>query len=252
MPRALNLLRRSVHYRRECFDVGLKAAGFELVERVDRPAAGDLLLCWNRYGAAAEMADHFERHGVRVLVVENCPLGNDLRGGSYSLARRHVAVTGGTWPYGGPARWDSWGINLRPFRTGGAETVIFGQRGIGHSDVRSPDGWAQAVQRRIGGRIREHPGTGLAMPLWEDLINARDVVTWSSAAALQAMAMGVPVWYDHPGFVGAPAAWPVSTYGADPKRDDGARLEVFRRLAWAIWSLDEIRSGAAIRTVLGE
>lgn len=147
MPRALNLLRRTVHYRRESFDLGLQAAGFDLADRIDRPAPADLLLCWNRYGAAAEMADHFERHGARVLVVENNPLGNDMHGGSYSIARRHVAMTGGTWPEGGPdrwnawpERWDSWGIKLQPFRTGGAETVILAQRGIGHPDAASPAG----------------------------------------------------------------------------------------------------------------
>lgn len=273
MPRALNLLRRSIHYRRECFDAGLRAAGFELVDRVDRPAAGDLLLCWNRYGAAAEQADHFERHDARVLVVENCPLGNDLHGGSYAIARQHVAMTGGTWPDHGPQRWDAWGIELQPVRTGSAETVILGQRGIGHPDVASPDRWAESVQARIGGRIRSHPGTGVAVPLWQDLQDAREVVTWSSAAALQAMAMGVPVWHAHPRFVGAPAARPLAQhpgwsrreggyrstlhasmgeFAGNPPRDESARLAVFRRLAWAIWTLDEIRSGAAIRTVLGE
>lgn len=250
MPKALNLLRRSVHYRRDAFDRGLIRAGFLLVDRVDRPEPGDVVLCWNRYGGAAEQADHFERHGARVLVAENCPLGNDLHGGAYSLARSHVALTGGALASGGPERWDSWGINLARYRSDDGETVILGQRGIGHPDVASPAQWAEQLRGRIGGRIRVHPGTGEAIPLADDLQRAGAVVTWSSAAALQAMALGVPVWHAHPKFIGAPAARPLAEWPGPGKRDEAARLEVFRRLAWAIWTLDEISSGEAVARVL--
>ena len=249
MPRALNLLRHSPHYRRDAFDIGLSAAGFKLVTEIRDPASCDLVLMWNRYGANDEHASIFERAGARVLVVENCPLGNDLHGGSYSIARSQVAMTGGGIRYGGPERWDSWGINLQPWRTDG-ETVILGQRGIGNSEIRSPHGWSESVQRRIGGRIRPHPGTGEAVSLWEDLKAAGSVVTWSSGAAIQALAMGVPVWYEHPAFVGGSASKKLSLLSREPKRDDAARLEVFRRLAWAIWTLDEISSGKAIDWML--
>lgn len=250
MPRALNLLRRSLHYRREAFDGGLKAAGFDLVETLPNPQPDDVLLIWNRYAGYGDQADHFERCGARVLVAENCPLGNDLHGGSYSLALRHVALTGGEINDGGPARWDAWGINLAPYRTGGTETVILAQRGIGHDGIASPPNWAELTQARHGGRIRKHPGTGRAVPLWQDLENAREVITWSSAAALQAMALGVPVAYAHPLFIGWRASRWIFAFEKEPVRDEAARLNVFRRLAWAIWSLDEIRSGYAVRQVL--
>ena len=250
MPRALNLLRRSLHYRREAFDTGLLAAGFRLAQTIGQPDPDDLLVVWNRYGGYAEVADHFERAGAKVIVVENCPLGNDLHGGSYSMARSHVALTGGGINEGGPERWDSWRINLQPYRSAGGETVILGQRGIGPPDVASPAQWAESVRGRIGGRIRVHPGTGSSVPLFDDLAAAGDVVTWSSAAALQAMAMGLPVWHAHPRFIGAPAARPLAEWPGAGKRDEAARLAVFRRLAWAIWTLDEIRDGSAITRVI--
>lgn len=250
MPRALNLLRASLHYRRDAFSDGLRAAGFELVDSLSKPGPGDVLLIWNRYGGAAEQAWHFERNGAAVLVAENSPLGDMLLGRHYSLARSHVAMTGGAIPDGGPARWDSMGVSLAPWRTGGAETVILGQRSIGHPDVASPRGWAETVQRKIGGQIRQHPGTGPAVPLADDLRNAGAVVTWSSAAAVQALALGVPVWHAHPAFIGAAAARPLAEWGKDARRDDAARLAAFRRLAWAIWTLDEIRAGEAIRCAL--
>jgi hypothetical protein len=248
--RALNLLRTAPHYRRDAFDSGLKASGFKLVERLDRPEPGDVLVIWNRYAGYAEVADNFERRGAAVLVAENCPFGNSWRGGVwYSLARRHVALTGGEIHDGGPSRWDSWGVELAPFRDG-KETVVLAQRGLGHNDIKSPDGWAEAVQRKIGGRIRQHPGTGPAKPLADDLRKAREVVTWSSAAAVQALTLGVPVWHAHPKFVCAAASRPLSEFPGDPRRDDAARLACLRRLAWAIWSLAEIESGEAIEHIL--
>lgn len=245
MPRALNLLRASLHYRKDGFDAGLKVAGYELVTRLDKPVPGDLLVCWNRYTGAAEVADNFERRGATVLVAENCPFGNDWRGGRwYSLAQSHVAMTGGLISDGGPQRWDSWRVELAPWRTG-TETVILAQRSIGHSEVASPLQWAEKVRKRIGGRIRAHPGgQAKSKPLAVDLEDAREVVTWSSAAAIQALALGVPVWYEHPKFVGSGAAMHLSKWGPEPKRDDASRLGMFRRLAWGMWSLNEIKTGA--------
>lgn len=246
MPKALNLIRHALHYRRDAFDAGLRACGFSIVESLPKPQAGDVLLIWNRYGGFAEAADLFERRGAVVLVAENNPLGNDLHGRSYTLARRHVAITGGEIAEGDADRWDSWGIRAQPWRTRGHEVVVLGQRGIGHPSVRSPDGWAERVARKTGGRVRLHPGLGPAPALVDDLQNAKAAITWSSAAALQALLLGVPVWHEHPRFIGAPASRPLGEWGAEPRRDDAARLAVFRRLAWAIWTIDEIRSGEAI------
>lgn len=247
MPRALNLLRQAPHYRRDAFDAGLRAAGFEVVTRLPDPGPGDLVLTWNAYGGFGDTGQHFQQRGAKWLVAENAPLGNDWRGDRwYSVAIGAVALTGGEFRAGGPERWDAWGVDLAPWRSGG-ETVILAQRGIGATGVRSPDRWAEAVRARIGGRIREHPGTGPAVPLADDLSAAGEVITWSSAAAVQALLLGVPVWHAHPQFVCASAAFPLAMHGSStPMRTDARRLDAFRRLAWAMWTLDEITSGAPI------
>jgi hypothetical protein len=251
VPRALNLLRPSPHYRRDLFSEGLRAVGFKVVGRIDRPEPADVLVIWNRYSGFGEMADHFERNGARVLVAENNPFGNGWRGDAwYSLAGRHVAMAHGEIRDGGPARWDSIGFELVPWRDGGREVVILGQRSIGHENVRSPAQWAERVQGRIGGRIRRHPGTEACIPLLDDLRNARAVVTWASAAAVQALAAGVPVFHDHPAFAMREACMALNAWGAEPSRDDAARLACFRRLAWAMWRHDEIRSGEAFEHLL--
>lgn len=250
MPRALNTLRASLHYRREAFDAGLQAVGFEVVTQLPRPERGDLLLLWNRYGGYAEQAAEFERRGGLVLVAENGYLGKHWRGAEwFALARGHHAGAG-WWPDGGPGRWGGWGVELSPWRDGGTETLVLAQRGIGEPGVRSPAGWAEAARRRIGaGRIRQHPGNSTqSVPLADDLAQARDVVTWNSGAALLALLAGVPVWCDWPQWVGAEACWPLSEFGKrEPRRDDEARLGTFRRLAWSMWTLDEVRTGEPIR-----
>jgi hypothetical protein len=247
MRRALNLLREAIHYRRAAFDEGLQAAGFRLVSNLAEPGPGDLLVIWNRYGGFHERALLFERAGADVLVVENGYLGKAWRAGEwFALALSHHAGAG-RWVDGGPSRWDSWGIKLSPWRDGGSDTLILGQRGIGEPDIRSPDRWAESARRRFGGRIRPHPESGVtSVPLLDDLASTGQVLTWNSSAALMALMAGIAVWHEFPCWIGGGAARPLSDWPGEPRRDDEARLAMFRRLAWAIWTLDEVRTGVPI------
>lgn len=239
--RALCLIREGLHYRRGAYLEGLKAAGFKTVDSLSNPGPGDCLVIWNRYGRFHETAKNFERLGALVLVTENGWLGKSWQGGEwFTLCRGHHSGAG-YWPVGGPERWDSWGATLHPWRTGGKQTIILGQRGIGEPGLRSPPNWEHETQRKLGGgRIRPHLGK-LNPPLTPDLDKADKVVTWSSGAALKALAYGVPVWHDFPQWIGAGSA---SRIGEPLVRDDDKRLAMFRRLAWSMWTLDEIRSGA--------
>lgn len=247
--RALCLIREAVHYRRDAFCTGLRAAGFELVSVLDKPKPDDVLVIWNRYGRFDAAARRFEAAGARVIVAENGYLGKDWRGETwYSLALNHHAGAG-RWREGGPERWDSLGVELAPWRTAGTETLVLGQRGIGEPGIASPPRWAEQTQKRIGGRIRAHPGVKDARPLEHDLANARCVATWASGAALKALLAGVPVWYAMPKWIGAGACGRLQEFNSQPVHGD--RLAMFRRLAWAIWRLEEIRTGEAFRWLLG-
>lgn len=254
MRRAVNHLRRDIHYRRDAFSEGLAAAGLQVVDAVDRPNPGDVLVIWNRYGAYGEMAYQWELRGGTVLVVENGYLGKNWRGGDwYALALGHHAGAG-MWADGGPARWDAWEVELQPWRAGGGEVLVLGQRGIGEPSIACPDGWAERTIKRTGGRVRAHPhakNSPASRPLLEDLAGVGAVITWASAAALCALVAGIPVYCAYPKWIGMSACRPLSEWPAPALRDDAARLAMFRRLAWAMWDLDEIRSGAAIRSVLG-
>lgn len=259
MARAINLLRADPDYHREDFSAGLRACGFELEERIASPQPEDLLLVWNRYGRDLAEAARFEAAGATVLVAENGYLGKLWRGAPwFALARtRHNGL--GTWNEGGPERWDSWGVELAPWRTGGEEVLFLNARGIGADPVRQPpDFLARAIVQigrltRLPIRVRHHPGrrTDAATPLEADWGKASACATWGSTAALKALLAGIPVFHGLRDWIGAPAARYLGTAtDLDGRMDDERRLETFRRLAWAMWSRAEIADGSAIAYLL--
>jgi hypothetical protein len=249
--RALSLLRDSLHYRADAFRAGLQAQGFRVVDELNDPRPGDVLLAWNRGGVRNAHARRFEAAGARVVVAENGYLGKAWRGDKwFALAIGHHCGAG-AWPAGGAQRWDALGVELEPWRSGGRQTLVLEQRGIGEPGVASPYGWAESVAPLVRGRIRRHPGAEPpAVTLRDDLADVAQVVTWASGAALLALIMGVPVFYAFPAWIGAPACRPLREFASGPLRDDAARLAMFRRLAWAQWTLAEIESGYAFEQLL--
>lgn len=250
--RALNLLRTALHYRRDSFDRGLRAAGFDVVNSIPDPRPDDVLAIWNRYSSFHEEANRFESAGARVVVTENGPLGKTWRGGNwYSLSiGDHNGA--GQWRVGGHERWDSLGVELAPWKSG-TEIVILGQRGIGSPKAACPKDWAERMKQKTGGRIRPHPGKDKPrVSLEDDLRNAKCVAVWHSGAALAALALGTPAFYAFPQWWGAQAAKPVAALldGKAPLMCDVARLAMFRKLAWCQWQRDEIADGSAFKWLL--
>jgi len=231
-------LRYSVPERRNIYATGLKRLGYRVVEGATLdPRPGDILVTWNRIGIGESSAKLFERRGQPVLVSENAPWGNDLAGKRwYSLARnRHN--TAGMFPVGENDRWDSLGVELRPWRPSG-ETVILPQRGIGAAPTSMPIRWAGKIKQVHAGRVRPHPGMRPAVPLEEDLAHCGHVVTWGSGAAIKALMMGIPVTSYMPKWIG------------EQDNTDEGRLAMFRRLAWAQFQLHEFESGEAFARML--
>lgn len=231
---------------------GLRAVGYTPTDRmVANPSSKDLIVTWNRMGEGHSRAREFEAAKAKVLVVENGYLGKEWRGEqSFAIAHNHHNGAG-RWPNGGPERWDSWGVNLAPWRKPGGECVILAQRGIGEPGLRAPDGWLNLAVSTTKGRIRRHPGTNKDGPtLEEDLARASSVATWSSGAAIKALMMGVPVFYGMQSWIGALACHSLGEFKKGPLRRDDMRLAMFRRLAWAQWSMSEVESGEAFRRLL--
>jgi hypothetical protein len=254
--RAWLAVRDGDHYRRDAFAAGLRAAGCGVRFGLPRDAGdADVLVLWNRYPPGHEMATAIERRGGTVLVAENGYLGRRWRGEHwFALARSHHNGAG-DWMPGGPERWDALGETPSPWREGGAEILVLPQRGIGAPGVAMPRSWPADIvawlRRRTDRpvRVRPHPGRHeAAVPLEQDLERAWCAVTWGSGAAVKALVHGVPVLHAMPRWIGAPAALPV---GPElERRWLGDRLPMLRRMAWAMWRIEEIANGEAFRHLL--
>jgi len=227
-------LRHADSERALAFSRGLGRLGFSVVHGLTcSPAAGDVLVTWNRIGQGDTAARAFEGLGAPVFVAENAAWGNDFCGQSWLTLARSLHNTAGMFTVGGSERWDALGVGLDPWRTEG-ETVVLPQRGIGPAPVAMPRGWPYGIK----GRMRAHPGQRQAKDLKEDLARAGKVVTWGSGAAIKALMWGVPVESHMPNWIG------------EQDNTDAGRLDMFRRLAWAQWSTDEIASGEPFERLL--
>lgn len=231
-------LRYTVPERLRAFVSGIERLGYKAeIGLPDRIGERDCFITWNRINAGNTVAQRFQDRCMPVIVAENAAWGNDFLGRRwYSLARYHHN-TADRFPVRSHERWDLLGVELAPFRKEG-ETVILPQRGIGSPPTRMPSGWPQDALRRYGGRIRPHPGTKACKPLDADLANAGRVVTWGSGAAVKALMRGIPVVSEMPHWV------------AEQDNTPEGRIDMFRRLAWAQWELNQIENGEAFSWLL--
>ncbi len=253
-PRAVVQIRDQPHYRRQAFIDGLQRAGYDVALTgwaVDSPQPGDVLVSWNRYTGAP---DQWEKEGGTVLVAENGYIGQDDAGVQYYALALHGHNGSGTWPDGGPERFDALGIEVKPWRERGEHIVIRAQRGIGSSAMASPPQWHVVASRdlmRLSARrqvMQEHPGkpacdAGVAARIIESLRGAHAMCIWSSAAGVRALVEGVPVLYAAPHWICEGAAVRGVGNVEKPVMDDVARLAALRRMAWAQWTIAEIATG---------
>lgn len=228
MPTYFNSLRPDLHYRREAFDAGLKAVGYTPAD----PGKCDLYLVWNRYGTRELQADRVEERGGRVLVAENATWGNDFLGGHWYSIWPRFHNRADSIRDGGPDRWDGLGVQLADWRPEGGEIVGLMQRGIGPRGT--PARWTPPGCTRI----RQHPGTKPCVPLEQDLANASEVRTWGSGAAVKALMWGIRVKSYMPNWCG------------EQQNTDESRLAMFRKLAHAQWTLNEIEAGEPFARLL--
>lgn len=252
------MIRHDPHYRREAFNAGLQACGYEVHGPPrEQPGKEDILVIWNRYGPWERAAAMFDRVGARVICCENGLMGRDWRGDRhhwYSLALDIPAAGGGRFPAGGPERWEKWGVTLCEWRKPGKEVIVLAQRGIGPPGIAQPPGWHRRVAERLQQatkrpvRIREHPGEHAAAPLEDDLRDAYCCVTWASGAALKALVFGVPVFFGHQKWIGAGAGQLLGKSIEYPYLQ--SRLPMFERLAWSTWNTEEIATGLPFRRLL--
>lgn len=257
MPLAHIYLRPLPSYRREMFEAGFEAAGYEIARghMLGRPSPGDVLLVWNRRPNEEFLIHPFERARLPVVVAENGYIGSGP--GEEKLFALALGGHNGSGhvPPGTTNRWPLMGVTLQPWRTCGDHLLVLPQRGIGSRGTAMPHEWGRQIESRLRAvtsrpiRIRRHPGTApAASSLEEDLRGAWAAVTWGSGAAIKALALGVPVFYELKTWIGRRAA--VLGIGDIEHPFLGDRLPMFESLAWAQWRVPEIASGEALRWLL--
>lgn len=248
-PIASVLIRTLPHYQATAFQAGIRRAGYDVRTAFPpRIEPQDVLVIWNRHGVQHEYANRFEAAGARVVVVENGYVGH----GNYAIAQGYHNGAG-VWNVREQDRWGKLGIEVKPWRTDGRHILVLAQRGVGPPGLAQPPGWVGRVMTDLKHltdrpvRLREHPGKDKP-PLEPDLKDCWCVVTWGSGAALKAIVAGVPVVHCLETWIGAPAA--VWGLGKTESLFTGDRSKMLHSLAWAQWSLAEIESGEAFRTLL--
>lgn len=244
----------SVHYARDAFEQGLSVAGCSIRRSPAMPPkAGDVLVLWNRYDSNELLARAYEAAGATVLITENAWLGPDKDGHYFALCRGHHNGAG-DWYVGQNTRSNVLDMEFRPWRKSGEHIVLLPQRGMGEAGVRMPPGWELNVMGRLS-RItkrpivtRVHPGVRPHPKGMPELEGAWCAVTWASGAAIKAICLGIPVFYEFPKWIGADAArFGIANIEAPYM---GPRGTMLRKLSWAMWTVDEIRSGEPFRCLL--
>lgn len=229
---------------------GFKAAGYKLVVDNPNPGADDVLVAWNRKHSSESQIRRYEKAGAKVIIAENGYIGRDNNGNKLIALAHNYHLGNGRWFIGDEPRHQNHNFEIKPWRAGGDHIVLLGQRGIGNSKriewYKEQQKKIQLLTRRLV-RLRAHPGKD-PTPLEPDIENAHAVITWSSSAAIHAMAFGVPAFHLMPGWIGE---W-ASRFGIDELENPwlGDRVPMFHRIGWAQWTPEEIMSGEAIKTVM--
>lgn len=266
MPRtAWITLRHQPPYRSDAFADGFESLGFRVrlaFPRGGEVKADDVVVVWNlnpRYRPAAWEA---KKAGAPLLVAENGYVSKHRDLTHYYALARDGHNGSGYWFIGSEDRWADLGRTLQPWvdRPHG-DILIVGQRGIGSDIMRCPKNFWEMTEPRVQAllakaklkrppavRFRPHPGRHAPdRPLADDLARSRAVVAWGSNVVNEALLAGVPAFRLAPYHVNDAAVHDLSRLLDPPARD---RLAAFRKVAWAQWSLDEIQSGMAFRTLL--
>lgn len=240
----------STDHKTEYFEEGLQRLGYKTtLGDIHEPEKNDVLIVWNRKSSNIDKIKRFEKAGSRVIVSENGYIGTDENGARLICLALSHHLGKGRWFIGKAPRHHNHHFKIKPWRKNGEEIVILAQRGIGESTDLM---WAELLceklikQTKRSIRIRPHPGKD-PPALEPDLDRAYAVITYASAAAIKAIAYGVPAFYLMPEWVGKQGA----VFGTDIEKPfKGDRTPMFHTVGWAQWTPDEVWTGKAFKGLL--
>lgn len=264
--RALCLIRKEPFYRRDAFERGLRAVGFDVRDN-DRgwgaESASDWLVIWNRQGDKEVIADMWERQGGTVIVAENGYLSQIDK--TYYAISVHGHNGSGWFPVGDDERFSALGFGLKPWVHDDGHVLVIGQRGIGSRTMRSPPQWGEDTLKKIraasardgstgflmtSAKLRPHPGNFKArVPLADDLRGASSCVIWSSAAGVRALVEGVPVFRAGPRWICSPSAQSFAHFPL-ALTADSLRDLALHQMSHGQWHHTEIATGEPFARII--
>ena len=254
--RALCLIRPEPYYRRKSFEDGLRRVGFKLVNSLVPEGPEDWLIIWNRKAGRDEaQADQWEALGGTVIVAENGYL-QKVDKTTYAISV-HGHNGSGWFPVGDEDRFSKLGFALKPWRAGGTEIVIRGQRGIGSTLMASPPNWAEKIAhpevRRLTSvpvRVIPHPGNHAPKvdPV-RDLSYAFAMVIWCSSMGVLALVEGIPVFYAAPKWVCSEGGSVLSKF-PECNRNESHRVSALHHMSHGQWGFEEIAQGTPFARII--
>lgn len=179
----------------------------------------------------------------------DCARGRQFRVSKNALQR---AVERPDWE-----RFSALKLGIQPWRKGGRHVVVVEQSMYFMCRLTPWDWGTTAWREHVLHTLRGLTDRPIVVRHWsndkaermrslhEDLKDAWALVTWSSAAANEALLAGVPVFVA-PGCVAAPMGSTDLTKIEAPAKPLG-RIEWAARLAASQWTIEELREGAAWR-----
>ena len=248
--------------------------GVSRKEKYESITSKDVLILWNRHLEQDAIAKKFEAVGAKVLILENAYIKQTGQWISVGIGY-HNNIKHSIPCMDEGQRFESFGIEIKPWRTAGkhilyaSQSHIFNARGLGLGEYASPAGFDLGVLKEIRKHTnrtihcRLHPkckmlpelptgiysSHGKFKTMEEDLAEAWATVVWTSNAATESLLAGVPVFVSGPS-VFASGACNISLESLeDPVLPDN-RLEIFRRMAWSQYNRAECQSGFFLKTIL--
>lgn len=257
--------------RHDAIAAGLRAAGFTMVSapppKGRETMSGDLAVAWNAYGQSGAVAENFIKRGASALICEEGYI-RKIGGETYFAMGLNGHNGSGLWRIGGPERWDGWGFEIKPWREDGRHILVCGQRGFGYNKMAMPDDWQDTVAAQLRGltdrplHFRAHPKRRRRMPkarydeildyeqpLEDQLKDAWGCVVWTSACNVSALLEGIPTFFCGPHIINEIACHRGVSMIEAPALH-GQRYFSLTGMAWAQWSMAELKSGEAFRWLL--
>lgn len=270
--RAFVLIKDQAAYPRAAVIAGLQAIGYNTY--ADGLSSSfskkDLLVTWTPWKSslsqrAGEM--HKERGG-RWIVLEN--------GYIQTQATQYAVGLNGFNGWGDhrnesspPDRWESLGLEIKPWRESGEHVVLFAQMGGHDYSLTMPPYWPDDIVQRLSLLTRRSiiyrpkplrpkyltkQYKNVSMPSFVDtplswyFENAWAAVVYSSKTAVEALRCGIPALYDGPMSILRTIVPRGVEFIEDPPQPE--RWPFFCDLAYAQWSAEELSTGLPFQRLL--